>query len=129
MLPGIYGFAWDTGHIVFLGAFYAVLTVILITLTAATVRSVRAFRLGRVDAVRWHSEFHDLPAEARRCRHALTGGIPGRTCDNGFDCRSCATHGRILNDAAVQADSSAPAAGWSVKASIPHILQSACSVS
>ena len=32
MLPWIYGFHWNLGHIIFLGAFYCVLTAVAVTL-------------------------------------------------------------------------------------------------
>ena len=40
MLPGIYEFDWDAGHIIFLGAFYSVLTIVLVTLTIASLRAI-----------------------------------------------------------------------------------------
>ncbi len=95
MFPGIYGFAWDTGRIVFLGAFYAVVAVVFATLGRAVVRAALDLRGGRVDSMRWHGEFEDLPAAARRCRHELSGEVARRTCDHGFDCRSCAAHARF----------------------------------
>ncbi len=92
MFPGIYGFAWDSGHIVFLGVFYTVVTTMLVTLGVAAVRAVRDVRAGRADAVRWHEDFGDLPETARRCRHELCGEVARRTCRRGFDCRTCPGH-------------------------------------
>ena len=61
MFPGIYDFKWDAGHIVFLGIFYTVLAVVLTTMTVAFGRALRAFRERRVEALRWHADFDDLP--------------------------------------------------------------------
>jgi Glycine cleavage H-protein len=96
VFPGIYGFAWDTGHIVFLGIFYGVVTVILCTLAVAAGRAIRDFRLRRAEQIRWRADFHDLPAASRRCRHELCGDVASRTCDNAFDCRSCAVHAQLI---------------------------------
>lgn len=92
MFPGIYDFKWDAGHIVFLGIFYSVLAVVLTTMTIAFARAIRSFRERRVEALRWHADFDDLPASARRCRHELTGELASRECPNGFDCRRCTKH-------------------------------------
>jgi hypothetical protein len=96
VLPGIDGFAWDAGHIIFLGAFYAVLMVVFATVAAACVRAARDFRLNRAEEVRWQADFHDLPAGSRRCRHELSGEVRRRTCDKAFECGRCATHARLL---------------------------------
>jgi len=96
VLPWNYGFAWNTGHIVFLGAFYAVLTVVAATVLAAAVRSRRALRANRAEAIRWHSDFESLPAADRMCRHVLTGEFRARQCPNAFDCRQCETHGKLI---------------------------------
>ena len=98
MFPGINGFSWDAGHIIFLGTFFAVVTVIVATVAAATLKTARDFKLHRAEEVRWQAEFHDLSSAGRRCRHELCGDIPKRTCENGFDCRSCTTHARLLAD-------------------------------
>lgn len=81
-------------HIIFLGAFYTVLTIIAATLAAALWRSLRALRRGKVEEIRWHSDFHDLPADERACRHVLTGEFQKRECPNAFDCRLCQTHAK-----------------------------------
>ncbi|MHB0968526.1 MAG: hypothetical protein ACYC7A_09130 [Thermoanaerobaculia bacterium] len=46
MFPGIYEFTWDAGHIIFLGAFYTVLLIVLSTITIALFRALRIFRKG-----------------------------------------------------------------------------------
>ena len=96
MLPWNYGFEWNTGHIVFLGAFYTVLVVVATTLVSAGLRSRRALREQRVEEIGWHSEFHDLPASDRVCRHVLTGELSSRECPHAFDCRECATHAQLV---------------------------------
>jgi glycine cleavage system H lipoate-binding protein len=94
MFPGIYEFSWDAGHVIFLGIFYTVLVVVFGTVGIAGIRALRDLRHRRVEAVRWHADFEDLPASARRCRHELSGEIDERTCSRGFHCGSCPDHAR-----------------------------------
>jgi hypothetical protein len=82
-------------HSIFLGAFFTVATIVVLTVLNALWRSNRAMRHGKVDDVRWHSDFHDLPACDRSCRHVLTGEFSRRECPNAFDCRRCETHARL----------------------------------
>jgi hypothetical protein len=96
MLPWNYGFHLDTGHIVFLGAFYIVLVTVATTLIHAALRSHRDLRAQKVEHIRWHSDFHDLPARDRVCRHVLTGELQNRECPNAFDCRECETHAKLI---------------------------------
>src|SRR5213080_307152 len=95
MFPWNYGFEWNAGHIVFLGAFYTVLVVVVTTVLSAMLRSRRALRAHKVESIRWHSDFHDLPAHDRVCRHVLTGEFTSRECPNAFDCRRCGTHAEL----------------------------------
>ena len=90
MLPWAPEFRWDAGHIAFLGAFYAVVGVVVTTLLLAASRARRD--APRVEAIAWRGDFEELPRAARACRHQLTGEAPGRVCDNAFDCGSCAAH-------------------------------------
>ncbi len=90
MLPGIYEFHWDIGHILFVGALLTVLSLIGLTLMAVMVKTWLSFRTQRVPRIEWHEEWHSLKSEARRCRHALTGATDDRTCERGFACNSCA---------------------------------------
>lgn len=83
-------------HYIFFGAFYAVIAVVACTLAAAALRSRRAMRTPAVDRIRWHSEFEDLPARGRVCRHVLTGEFQSRECPRAFDCRECETHAMLL---------------------------------
>jgi hypothetical protein len=96
MLPWNYGFHWSAGPVIFLGAFYTVLVVVLTTVITAMVRSQRALAANRAESIRWHSDFHDLPAQDRVCRHVLTGEFKQRECPNAFDCRQCQTHAGML---------------------------------
>jgi glycine cleavage system H lipoate-binding protein len=96
MLPWNYGFEWNAGHIVFLGAFYGVLVVVATTVISAALRCRRAIAAERVEQIAWHSDFHDLAACDRVCRHALTGELKGRECHNSFDCGHCETHAKLL---------------------------------
>jgi glycine cleavage system H protein len=88
---------------IFLGAFYTVLTIIAATLLNALWRSFRAMRRGKVEEIRWHSDFHDLPTCDRDCRHVLTGEFQHRECPNAFDCRGCQTHARWIAQHPVRA--------------------------
>ncbi len=96
MFPWSSEFRWDVGHALFLGAFYAVLA----TMVAALVLSVRRARAGlasdRAAHLAWRAAFEELSGMARACRHQLTGEIPHRQCENGFDCRACAAHSALL---------------------------------
>jgi len=96
MLPWNYGFHWNAGTILFLGAFYTVLVVVATTLLAAAFRSRRDLAAGREQNIRWHADFHDLPPADRACRHVLTGEFRHRECPHAFDCRECETHARWI---------------------------------
>jgi Glycine cleavage H-protein len=95
MLPNVYGFHWTAGHVIFIGTFFSVLLVILATVATAAWRMLRDIRNNQVETVRWLSDFHDLPARDRVCRHELTGEFPCRRCERGFDCRGCQTHAEL----------------------------------
>jgi len=95
MLPWNYGFHWNPGTIIFMGAFYSVLTVVIATVLNAALRAQRALRAEKAEQVRWHSDFHDLPGPDRSCRHVLTGELTSRECPNAFDCRKCETHRKL----------------------------------
>ncbi len=94
MFPGVYGFTWDAGNLIFLGVFFTVAVVIASTVTMALLRARHQMRLRAQERIRWREDFHDLPADLRACRHALTGELPRRVCANGFDCRVCEVHRR-----------------------------------
>ena len=96
MLPWNYGFAWNTAHVIFLGAFYTVLVVVATTVVSALLRTRRDLGAHREESIRWHADFHDLPAQDRVCRHVLTGEFRHRECPNDFDCRVCETHARLI---------------------------------
>lgn len=96
MFPGIYEFKWDAGHIIFLGAFYTVLVIVVSTITIALFRALRVFRKDQVAHAQWHADFEDLPSGLRHCRHDFTGEARGRVCPNGFECRHCVDHPRFV---------------------------------
>ena len=83
-------------HIIFLGLFYAVLTVVSATLALSFFRAARDMRIRRVEAIAWQATFPDLPARERVCRHQFTGELPNRICDKAFDCRQCPTHAALI---------------------------------
>jgi glycine cleavage system H lipoate-binding protein len=89
MFPGIDGFHWAFGHILFLSLFFAVALTILTTVASAVRRTMEDFRRHRAIEACWKASFEDLPASDRRCRHELAGRVISRTCDNAFDCRRC----------------------------------------
>jgi glycine cleavage system H lipoate-binding protein len=96
MLPWNYGFEWNAAHIIFLGAFYTVLVVVATTVVSALIRARRDLGAKETEAIRWHSDFEELPVSDRVCRHVLTGEFRERTCPNAFDCRHCETHGKWI---------------------------------
>jgi glycine cleavage system H lipoate-binding protein len=96
MFPWNYGFHWSVATIIFLGAFYTVLVIVATTVLSAAWRGRRALRREPLDAIRWHSDFHELAPADRVCRHVLTGEFRRRECPNAFDCRKCETHAKWL---------------------------------
>jgi glycine cleavage system H protein len=100
MLPGIYEFAWDEGHIIFLGIFYSVVVVVLSTVAIALLRAIRRAGTRDPELARWHADFEDLPARDRRCRHELSGEVASRSCENCFACRDCPDHAKFVAAAA-----------------------------
>jgi glycine cleavage system H lipoate-binding protein len=104
MFPWVYGFTWTLGNIIFLGIFFTVVAIIGTTVIISLLRAYRAMQANHADAIRWESEFHDLPTSSRRCRHEFTGEFKQRTCDNSFDCRSCATHAKLIANKTTNSD-------------------------
>ncbi len=96
-------FGWDLGGVIFLGAFFTVVGLVLTAVLRALLRARRDLRLQKAGAIRWKADFHDLPERDRRCRHELNGEVDSRVCENGFDCRSCAKHPDFVRAAAAQA--------------------------
>ena len=89
MFPGIDGFHWTVGHVLFLSLFFVVALTIATTVFSAVLRTASDFRTHRAIDLCWKSDFAELPESDRRCRHELAGRVISRTCDNAFDCRSC----------------------------------------
>lgn len=114
MFPWSPEFSWDAGHVIFLGAFYSVVLVVVSVLGLAIGRARRA--APQAEAIAWHADFEDLPPAARACRHQLTGEAPDRACDNGFDCRTCATHPALLARRAPGAAATADTFGFRMPA-------------
>lgn len=96
MFPIVYGFKWELGHLIFLTAFFVVLTFIVVTVMVALTRSYRDFKGRKQETISWNADFEDLPLEARSCRHELTGECKRRKCVRGFDCRECGAHADFL---------------------------------
>ncbi len=96
MFPWVYGFEWHAGYLIFLGVFFTVAVVVVSTVMLALFRTFRDFRQGRAAQLQWASNFHDLPPQHRACRHALTGELEGRVCEQNFDCRECTMHASLL---------------------------------
>ena len=99
MLPGIYEFKWDMGHVIFVGVFLLVLASLATSAFVAYLRARRDFFRGHADELRWHEDFESLPHASRKCRHELAGDVRQRECERGFDCRTCATHQVLEADA------------------------------
>jgi glycine cleavage system H lipoate-binding protein len=89
MFPGVDGFHWTFGHILFLSLFFLVVLTILTTVASAAWRTVLDFKTHKAATLCWNSDFAQLPISDRRCRHELAGRVLSRTCDNAFDCRHC----------------------------------------
>jgi hypothetical protein len=96
MFPWNYGFHFGAASYIFLGAFYSVLVVVATTVLKALWRSHRDLSKGKAEDIRWHSDFHDLSAADRSCRHVLTGEFTSRECPHAFDCRECETHAKLI---------------------------------
>jgi hypothetical protein len=98
MFPWVYGFHWSPGYLIFLGVFFTVALAVAATIILALWRSFRDVRQGRVPQLEWAQTFHDLTPQERACRHALTGDIEGRVCQNNFDCRCCQKHATLAEE-------------------------------
>src|ERR1035438_4910303 len=85
MLPWNYGFHFGPASYIFMGAFYTVLLVVSTTFLNALWRTNRDLSKGKVEDIRWRSDFHDLSAADRSCRHVLTGEFKSRECKHAFD--------------------------------------------
>jgi hypothetical protein len=83
-------------HFIFFGALYIVIAVVTSTLSTAVLNSRRTLQSQMTDRIAWNSEFHELPALDRVCRHVLTGELRSRECRHAFDCRECQTHARLI---------------------------------
>jgi glycine cleavage system H protein len=95
MFPGIDGFHWAFGHILFLSLFFIVTLTIFTTVASAFWRTARDFQTHQAVDLCWKSNFADLSIADRRCRHELAGRVISRTCDNAFDCRSCTKYSQF----------------------------------
>ena len=69
MFPGIDGFHWTIGHVVFLFLFFAVVLTIFATVVSAAWRTVCDFRNNQAIELCWELSFAELPESERRCRH------------------------------------------------------------
>ena len=92
MLPTAYEFHWDTGHIVFLGVFYSVLTVVMSTLIIASLRARRDMQKRREGDIVWHESFAEMSTERRHCRHEFDGTFDAKVCGHEFACGNCEQH-------------------------------------
>jgi glycine cleavage system H lipoate-binding protein len=96
VFPWIYEFHWTAGHVIFLGIFFTVVVVVVSTVLIALRRSREAIAGRGHELLIWKTEFEDLPAVVRVCRHQLSGETAERTCHNDFDCRVCDAHQKFL---------------------------------
>ena len=95
MFPGIDGFHWTFGHILFLSLFFLVALTILTTVASAVWRTAKDFRTHKAIDFYWKENFSELPERDRRCRHELAGRVISRVCDNAFDCRHCENYAQF----------------------------------
>ena len=94
MFPGVDGFHWTVGHVIFLCLFFAVVLTIIVTVVRAVFHTAHDFRHHRAAELCWKEDFAELPISDRRCRHELAGRVMARTCDHQFDCRTCEKYSR-----------------------------------
>lgn len=92
MFPGVDGFHWSFGHVLFLSLFFAMALTIIATVVSAVWRTAEDFRTHRASELCWKSDFAELREAERRCRHQLAGRVSSRMCDNNFDCRTCSNY-------------------------------------
>lgn len=101
MLPWVFGFTWQAGNLIFLGIFYSVVVVIITSFIVAASRSTNNLKPARVGEILWHDSFADLPSSSKVCRHVITGELQNRICPNGFDCRICDLHPKLVLESAI----------------------------
>jgi len=99
MLPGINGFHWQLGHLVFISIFFTIIIVILGTSALGFLRSASRLKSRDKETILWGHQFRDLASDEKACRHSMTGELKGRVCPNAFDCRDCVTHGDLITKA------------------------------
>lgn len=95
MFPGVDGFHFTFGHILFLSLFFVIIATIFVTVAQAVRRTVGDFRTHQANDLCWHQYFSEMPSAERRCRHELAGRVISRTCDNAYDCRHCEQYSRF----------------------------------
>jgi len=109
-------FIWGIGQTIFLGIFFSVVAIIIATVALSALKTLRSVKANEADAIRWKSDFHDLPAAARTCRHEFTGEFAHRVCHNDFDCNACEQHAKLIarRDASAEPARSAADLGFSL---------------
>ena len=100
MFPGVDGFHWTVGHVVFLSLFFLVASTIFATVLRAAWHTVRELDTHKAAELCWKTAFAELPEAERRCRHELAGRVGSRMCDNAFDCRHCRNYSHFASLAA-----------------------------
>jgi glycine cleavage system H lipoate-binding protein len=95
MFPGVDGFHWTVGHVLFLSIFFAVVLILALTVLHAALRTASEFRNHEAAELCWKSAFAELPEAERRCRHELAGRVAARICDQAFDCRHCSNYQKL----------------------------------
>lgn len=95
MFPGVDGFHWTVGHVIFLSLFFVVAITIAATVIRAAWSTAHDFRKHRAIDLCWKADFAELAETDRRCRHEFAGRVISRTCDNHFDCRHCENFGHF----------------------------------
>ncbi len=96
MFPWVHEFRWELGHLIFTGGFALVTIGIVTTIIIAFKKIYEIFREKKVETVMWQAAFEDFPAHTKTCRHAISGILKQRTCNNHFDCRECAVHKQLV---------------------------------
>jgi glycine cleavage system H lipoate-binding protein len=102
MLPWVSGFRWDAEHVIFLGIFYLVVIIIASAVIKAMLGSHKVFKTRKQEEILWKANFEELPQDVRTCRHVIDGLFERRICNNGFDCRDCETHAKLISETTQQ---------------------------
>ncbi len=96
MFPWVHEFRWEIGHLIFTGGFALVLVAILTAITLVFKKVYQIYKRRQVEKILWQATFEDFPSQTRTCRHAISGVLKQRVCNNHFECGACAVHKQLI---------------------------------